>query len=76
MAYFSQEGSLHGWNGPEGYIPASPITDVVCDDCATDVVPFEWVGLYENPEHHKRQCDPWKWAPVYGGKCDKCSRRC
>lgn len=70
MAYFSQEGAMHGWNGQNGYIPAAPITRKLCDTCATIEVPFHPVGTIP------RQMKPWKWAPYFGAHCDRCSKPC
>lgn len=78
MAYFSQNGAMHGWNGPDGYIPPAPITRILCDDCAESEVPFEIIPWPESAPKdlppHRRQCAPWKWAPIYGAPCHACSK--
>lgn len=79
MAYFSQDGSMHGWNGPHGYVPAAPITRILCNGCAQAEIPFEqWPPTPNHPHGIAHQCAPWKWAPVFGGKtpCDACGKEC
>ncbi len=80
MAYFTQNGAVHGWNGATGYIPAAPITRALCDTCAIPEVPIEPVYYevdYGPPSlHHYRQCRPWKWHPNFGSSCDTCDKRC
>lgn len=84
MAYFSQDGSMHGWNGPNGYIPSAPVTRILCDGCAKPEVPFETItidagidanGVEYAPSYtHRRQCAPWKWTPIYGASCHQCGK--
>ena len=85
MTYFAQAGAMHGWNGPEGYIPAAPITAIVCDACAIETVPFEvrgttaciWSGKPPPFNTIWHQTAPWKWAPWFGGNatCRDCGKK-
>lgn len=43
------------------------ITQVLCDDCATQEVKIDKYGMQEIP---------WRWSPVYGDKCNKCGKLC
>lgn len=68
MAYYEIHGTLHGWNGAKGYTPPAPILDVVCDDCAPDVVPFDKT----KPRGQQHWGTGWSWAPRYGAPCRHC----
>ena len=78
MAYFAQNGAMHGsyWSGT--YVPAAPITRILCDMCAKAEVPFgetELPATLSQPAIiHRHQCRPWKWAPHFGAPCNKCSK--
>ena len=71
MAYFYQDGPMHGHNLPDGrYHPAAPIERILCDQCAeSGLVPF-------TTDRHglKYQARPWRWAPwlIGGDGCDNC----
>ena len=76
--YFAQDGAMHGWNGRDGYVPAAPVTRILCDTCAITEVPLEPLGYQPTPGViHYHQVKPWKWAPWYGGTqtCDTCDKR-
>lgn len=79
---------MHGWNGPNGYVPAAPITAIVCDDCAKETIPFEPrrtasclsgcpLFAVDGTPMAWHQARPWKWAPRYGGnaQCHDCGKK-
>ena len=72
MAYYKQDGSAHGYYRFDGkYVPAAPIdlANIVCDDCAQEVVPFEpcqTAHVLHGAPMFWHQCRPWKWAPRFG----------
>jgi hypothetical protein len=82
MAYFN--GTLHGFNGPGGYVPPVQTTAVYCNTCAEAAIPLPTME-----EHTKKrgQGGAWspggrhwdtgfKWVPHYGAKCHKCGEEC
>lgn len=82
MPYFN--GTLHGFNGPGGYVPPKPTTAIYCDGCAETAIPLP------TPEEHLANRKPdkawspggrhwdteFKWAPHYGAPCMGCGRAC
>lgn len=55
-----------------GSVYHDKITRVLCDECAeAGEVPFEL-----DKDGVKMQEKPWRWHPVFGGKCDKCKKQC
>jgi len=75
MAYFAQDGSMHGWNDRKGYHPGAPITRVLCDECAKKEVEIE-TCVFADGKKHSHQKHPWKWAPFFGTTCDVCGLKC
>lgn len=75
MAFFSQDGAMHGSWLSGTYKPPSPITRLLCNTCALPEIPFEPVRLGDRITHH-RQVRPWKWAPYFGRACDVCGTQC
>jgi hypothetical protein len=69
MAYF--DGTLHGWNGPNGYERGKPHTKTFCDECAEIELPLKPKG-----EIGRHWDTDFKWAPIWGGACDKCGKPC
>lgn len=70
--YFN--GTLHGWNGSQGYVPPTPMTLCYCEHCAPTRIPG-W-----NPDHPRSpgsahhgtgfKCAPWR----IGRPCDGCGK--
>jgi hypothetical protein len=67
MSYFN--GTIHGWNGPNGYDRGKPCTRVLCDDCAEIELPLKPKGTIG------RHWDTdFKWAPIFGANCHRCGK--
>jgi hypothetical protein len=69
MAYF--DGGIHGWNGPNGYVPAKPNTRILCDKCGETELPLKPEG--QIGRHWETG---FKWAPHYGAPCHACGTAC
>ena len=68
MAYFN--GGIHGWNGPDGYVPPEPCTAVYCDGCAEQAIPLPpKTGERDGQRHWDTD---FRWAPRYGAPCHNC----
>lgn len=64
-------GTDHGWNGPDGYIPPVPHTQAFCSVCAPTHIPgFDLAR--RGTEHHGTgfKCAPWSVGLPCGG-CGK-----
>lgn len=69
MTYFN--GDLHGWNGPNGYDPGRPITEIYGDSCAhAGAVPMDRTKRFGSWHWDSG----FKWAPWNAGTCHKCGR--
>lgn len=73
MPYFN--GTLHGFNGPGGYVPARPTTAIYCDACAEVAIPLapKVAGFDNGRRHHGTD---FKWCGYFGGNtpCTRCGR--
>lgn len=70
MAYFN--GSLHGYNSSQGFIAPVPITEIYCDACAPEAIPFDKT----KPAGREHWNTGFRWCPVFGGdeKCHFCGK--
>lgn len=74
MAYF--DGTIHGWNDKDGYHHGKPHTKTFCDACAETAIPLPSKETWTGQPGGRHWGTGFKWAPVYGGKCDKCGKDC
>jgi len=71
MTFFN--GRPHGWDGPGGYVAATPTTRIYCDYCATVAIPLPAFG--SDGRTGSRHWDTgFSWVPYYGSEviCDYC----
>lgn len=69
--YFN--GTQHGWNGPNGYIPPVPMTHAYCRECGPKLISgFDHALEKEGRGHWNTgfSCAPWR----IGKPCNGCGK--
>lgn len=64
-------GTDHGWNGPNGYVPPKPMTLCYCAECGPKLIPgFNRAPHLEGRGHWDTgfKCAPWR----VGKPCNGC----
>ena len=76
MAYFN--GDMHGWNDPltGQYDPGKAHTHTYCDKCAETEIPLPKKEAWKDRPGGRHWDTGFKWAPRWGGPCDKCGKDC
>ena len=72
MPYFNRPlyNSFMGKKAPQ---PENPAT--YCDDCAATAIPLPEFGP-DGRKGSRHYETGFRWAPHYGGSCDKCGKDC
>jgi hypothetical protein len=74
--YFKQHGAMHGVNSARGFVPPAPITRILCEPCAEIELTPTVFGGQPKGTRGRHWGTGWKWAPHYGGPCDRCGAPC
>ena len=72
MAYFN--GTFHGWNERNGFVPPEPMTRWYCDTCAETAIPLPpKKGTDEDGRRHHKTGFKWAYWRV-GAPCQQCGK--